>query len=94
MSPCRCCHLVIIHCRSCIVVSIDPATARDLDDALHVEAILSFALSKLFFRICFDSSQVLDDGSIEVGVHIADVSFFVRPGTALDAEAKLRSTTV
>ncbi len=38
--------------------------------------------------------QVMDDGSIEVGVHIADVSFFVRPDTALDAEAKLRSTTV
>jgi exoribonuclease R len=38
--------------------------------------------------------QVLDDGSIEVGVHIADVSFFVRPGTALDAEAKIRSNTV
>lgn len=41
---------------------------------------------------CF--SQVLDDGCIEVGVHIADVSFFVRTGTALDNEAKLRSTTV
>ncbi len=38
--------------------------------------------------------QVLDDGSIEVGVHIADVSFFVRPGTALDREASLRSNTV
>ncbi|KAJ1492773.1 hypothetical protein T484DRAFT_1770395 [Baffinella frigidus] len=46
------------------VTSIDPATAKDLDDALHV--------------------RTLPDGRIEVGVHIADVSFF---------EAKTRATT-
>lgn len=34
------------------------------------------------------------DGTFEVGVHIADVSHFVRPGTALDAEAARRCTTV
>jgi len=26
-------------CRGCVVVSIDPATARDLDDALHVQPL-------------------------------------------------------
>ncbi|KAG7201943.1 hypothetical protein KM043_004648 [Ampulex compressa] len=36
----------------------------------------------------------LPNGNLEVGVHIADVSHFVRPGTALDEEAALRSTTV
>ncbi len=36
----------------------------------------------------------LDGDLLEVGVHIADVSHFVRPGTALDAEAARRSTTV
>ena len=30
----------------------------------------------------------------QVGVHIADVSHFIRPGTALDKEAQNRSTTV
>lgn len=30
----------------------------------------------------------------EVGVHIADVSHFIRPGTALDNEAASRATTV
>ena len=55
------------------VVSIDPPTARDLDDALHCEA--------------------RDDGTLVVGVHIADVSHFVRPGTALDDEARLRGTS-
>ncbi len=40
------------------------------------------------------SIRKLDDGSIEVGVHIADVSYFVKPGTALDKEAVERATSV
>lgn len=36
----------------------------------------------------------LGDDIVEVGVHIADVSFFVRPSTALDEEARRRATTV
>jgi ribonuclease R len=37
------------------------------------------------------SYEDLGEGKIRVGVHIADVSNFVRPGTALDQEAKKRS---
>jgi ribonuclease R len=40
------------------------------------------------------SIQFLDGGMIEVGVHIADVSFYVRPNTALDKEAYDRATSV
>ena len=40
------------------------------------------------------SVQKLPDGNIEVGVHIADVSFFVKPGTELDKEAVARATSV
>ena len=40
------------------------------------------------------SVQTLPNGNIEVGVHIADVSYFVRPGTAIDAEARNRATSV
>ncbi|MDD3531574.1 MAG: ribonuclease R [Candidatus Pacebacteria bacterium] len=40
------------------------------------------------------SVQKLPDGNIEVGVHIADVSFFVKPGTELDKEAITRATSV
>ena len=58
------------HC----VFTIDPATARDLDDALHVVA--------------------LPHGRYEVGVHIADVSYFVEKGTPLDRCARERSTSV
>ncbi|XP_044589542.1 exosome complex exonuclease RRP44 [Cotesia glomerata] len=36
----------------------------------------------------------LENGNLEVGVHIADVTHFIRPGTALDQEAALRATTV
>lgn len=31
---------------------------------------------------------------LQVGVHIADVSHFIRPGNALDREAANRGTTV
>ncbi|BGP50054.1 Translational repressor [Rhodotorula kratochvilovae] len=56
------------------VFTIDPETAKDLDDALHVVQN--------------------DDGTFEVGVHIADVSHFVKPNTPLDREARKRATTV
>lgn len=36
----------------------------------------------------------LENGNLEVGVHIADVSHFIRPGTSLDKEAANRGTTV
>lgn len=40
------------------------------------------------------SLKYLDDGLIEVGVHIADVSHFVTPQTPLDQEAVNRATSV
>ncbi len=40
------------------------------------------------------SIQTLENGNVEVGIHIADVSHYVKPGTALDKEAYLRSTSV
>jgi ribonuclease R len=40
------------------------------------------------------SVKFLEDGLMEVGIHIADVSFFVRPGTSIDTEAQARATSV
>ena len=40
------------------------------------------------------SIQTLENGNTEVGVHIADVSHYVLPGTAIDKEALFRSTSV
>ena len=39
-------------------------------------------------------ARVLQNGNFEVGVHIADVSHFVKPQTAMDSEAAERGTTV
>jgi DIS3-like exonuclease 1 len=59
--------------------SIDPPGCTDVDDALSVH---------------FLDERGSDGAVVEVGVHIADVSYFVRPGTLLDYEARLRGTTV
>ncbi|MEL7146345.1 MAG: RNB domain-containing ribonuclease, partial [Bacteroidota bacterium] len=40
------------------------------------------------------SLRTLDNGHYEVGVHIADVSHYVKPGTLLDQEAIHRATSV
>ena len=40
------------------------------------------------------SLRKLDNGNFHLSVHIADVSFYVRVGTALDQEARLRGTSV
>ena len=40
------------------------------------------------------SIRTLEDGKTEIGVHIADVTHFVKENTALDKEAYLRSTSV
>lgn len=39
-------------------------------------------------------ARSLPNGNLEVGVHIADVSHFVKPNNAMDAEASARGTTV
>jgi ribonuclease R len=56
------------------IATIDPADARDYDDAISLEHH--------------------DDGTVTLGVHIADVSHFVTPGSPLEEEARARSTSV
>jgi len=40
------------------------------------------------------SYKTLENGDLEIGVHIADVSHYVRPGSAMDKEALHRSNSV
>lgn len=40
------------------------------------------------------SYRPLKNGNVEVGVHIADVTHYVEPGTVIDKEAQLRGTSV
>ncbi len=60
--------------RGVTTFTIDPADAKDFDDAL--------------------SLRKLPNGNWEVGVHIADVTHYVRPGTLVDKEAQERATSV
>jgi len=60
--------------RQVTTFTIDPADAKDFDDALSVRR--------------------LENGNWEIGVHIADVSYYVRPATLLDDEAYERATSV
>ena len=60
--------------RGTFTFTIDPADAKDFDDAL--------------------SFKPLENGNYEVGVHIADVSYYVRPGSLVDKEARERGTSV
>ncbi|MBK9633185.1 MAG: ribonuclease R [Bacteroidetes bacterium] len=60
--------------REICTFTIDPADAKDFDDAL--------------------SFQKLENGNYEVGVHIADVSHYVKEDSAMDKEAFKRATSV
>ena len=54
--------------------TIDPADAKDFDDAI--------------------SYRKLENGNLEIGVHIADVTHYVKPKTKLEKEAYERATSV
>ena len=60
--------------RPTLTVTIDPATARDFDDAISLDRD--------------------ERGHWRLGVHIADVSHFVRTGSSLDRSARQRGTSV
>lgn len=60
--------------RKVTTFTVDPADAKDFDDALSVRRV--------------------HDGVWEIGVHIADVTHYVRPHSAIDDEAVERGTSV
>ncbi|MCL2683116.1 MAG: ribonuclease R [Bacteroidales bacterium] len=60
--------------RNVPTMTIDPADAKDFDDAL--------------------SFRTLENGNLEVGVHIADVSYYVQPNSIIDKEAYNRATSI
>ena len=72
--------------RGVFTFTVDPADAKDFDDAISFEVLpqeedlspLTSHLSPLY----------------QIGVHIADVSFYVKPGTKIDEDAYKRGTSV
>ena len=61
-----------------------------------MRATLTFTIDPVDAKDFDDALSVryLEDGIVEVGVHIADVSHYVRPGTELEKEAFRRATSV
>lgn len=66
--------------RGTLTFTIDPSDAKDFDDALSFKDL--------------SAQSGLDNGLYEIGIHIADVSHYVQPDTALDTEARRRGTSV
>ena len=66
--------------RDVLTFTIDPADAKDFDDALSIREI--------------ENQKSENCKLYEVGVHIADVSHYVTEGSIIDKEAQQRATSV
>lgn len=73
--------------------SVDDPGWRDRED---LRGLLICSIDPIGCQDIDDAlhSRPLPNGNIEVGVHIADVSHFVKPNNAMDTEASIRGTTV
>jgi ribonuclease R len=73
--------------------AISEADLIGRDDFRHRNTITIDPTTARDFDDAIDIDE-LPDGSFQLGVHIADVSHFVKPDTAMDREARLRGTSV
>jgi len=71
-------------------------TEKDLKGRKDFRKILTFTIDPTDAKDFDDalSLRKLDNGNFEVGVHIADVSYYVKPGSLMDQEAQARGTSV
>ncbi|MEZ4987769.1 MAG: ribonuclease R [Saprospiraceae bacterium] len=71
-------------------------SAEEIGRRRDFRDVLTFTIDPLTAKDFDDalSYRALENGQFEVGVHIADVSHYVQPDTALDKEAYKRSTSV
>ncbi len=74
----------------------DQITAEDIAQRRDFRNILTFTIDPTDAKDFDDalSFRVLENGNYEVGVHIADVTHYVRPGSVVDEEARSRGTSV
>lgn len=83
--------------RDVFTFTIDPADAKDFDDALSFERLSvaeSDGLSENDSERSFSEAVFQTKPVYRIGVHIADVSFYVKPGTKIDEDAYKRGTSV
>lgn len=74
--------------RDAFTFTIDPADAKDFDDAISFQVLPSSE------GVTNALSENAAKEQYQIGVHIADVSYYVRPGTQTDEEAYKRGTSV
>ena len=71
-------------------------TAADIKSRRDFRNVHTFTIDPSDARDFDDalSLRKLDNGNWEVGVHIADVTYYVKPGSLLEEEARQRATSV
>ena len=71
-------------------------TAEDLKGRRDFRKTLTFTIDPADAKDFDDaiSFRKLENGNYEIGVHIADVTHYVRPGSVVDKEAEARGTSV
>jgi ribonuclease R len=74
----------------------DSIAAQEIKKRKDVRDILTFTIDPVDAKDFDDalSFVVLKNGNYEIGVHIADVSHYIEPGTALDNAAYEKATSV
>ena len=74
----------------------DKITEKDLKGRKDFRDTLTFTIDPEDAKDFDDalSFRKLENGNYEVGVHIADVSYYVTPGSVVDKEAQARGTSV
>lgn len=95
-----------------LVYTIDPDTARDFDDAIHLSPLYRDPAGE-YFTVCWEEHRSRESGipstasatssrwrpgsrfaGYEVGVHIADTTYYLDRAPELDAAAQSTTTSV
>ena len=79
--------------RDVFTFTIDPADAKDFDDAISFESLSVIEDDDLSAQRSVSAAVCQAQPIYRIGIHIADVSFYVRPGTPVDDEAYKRGTS-
>lgn len=76
-----------------VTMDLDPEEVKKRRDFRNITTLTIDPVDAKDFDDAI-SLQWLENGNVEIGVHIADVSHYVQPGSALDEEALKRSNSV
>lgn len=74
----------------------DKISKKDITGRRDMRKVLTFTIDPVDAKDFDDALSIrhLEEGNVEIGVHIADVSHYVLPGTELEKEAYRRATSV